>query len=528
MSKFFFVPIVVLLLAVGLMAQQPRTEWSILWADPDYQDIYPASVCTDAAGAIYVAGTGYHNILGGPDLLLAKYNASGQQLWSKGFDPGTTLWYQARELLIDPAGDLILTGSFEATCVNDVVQSNLAIKYSPAGDVMWEQYDVSLTCSLHVYINDWHCDDAGNLYMCGKSGTDSGMEDLVVAKYDANGDLIWLREVSDPAGELEEAKSIDVDAAGNVYVCGVTSVGFVTSIATLKFSPDGDQEWLREVPRLTEGRDYGRKIKVDHEGNIVAVGIITVTAPPLDYDIMIVKYTPAGDTLWARRHAVAAGLIDDAVTIGIDSDNNIIVGSRVKFGPDWIVGGDWDVFKYSSSGDLLWSDIYDGAAHALDGPGLLLINNNDEVVTLGLTDYIDQSAPINPADMLIRKNGADGAVIWSKTYFGLGSSFEFVEGLALHPDGGWIAIGATQDSLYHSETFIVKYSDYICGDSDGNGTITISDVVFMITYVFGSGPAPDPPLAADADCDGILTISDAVYLIAFIFGGGPAPCSNCP
>ncbi len=66
--------------------------------------------------------------------------------------------------------------------------------------------------------------------------------------------------------------------------------------------------------------------------------------------------------------------------------------------------------------------------------------------------------------------------------------------------------------------------DFISGDADNNGIITISDAVFLITYIFGGGPAPCPLRNGDADCTGIITISDAVYLINYIFGGGPAPC----
>ncbi len=62
-----------------------------------------------------------------------------------------------------------------------------------------------------------------------------------------------------------------------------------------------------------------------------------------------------------------------------------------------------------------------------------------------------------------------------------------------------------------------------CGDADNNGIWTISDAVFLITYIFGGGPAPAQTCLGDADGNGIITISDAVYLITFIFGGGPAP-----
>lgn len=69
--------------------------------------------------------------------------------------------------------------------------------------------------------------------------------------------------------------------------------------------------------------------------------------------------------------------------------------------------------------------------------------------------------------------------------------------------------------------------EYVCGDADSSGLVTISDAVYLINYIFAGGPPPMPLLSGDADCNGLVTISDAVYLINFIFGGGPAPCADC-
>lgn len=69
---------------------------------------------------------------------------------------------------------------------------------------------------------------------------------------------------------------------------------------------------------------------------------------------------------------------------------------------------------------------------------------------------------------------------------------------------------------------------YICGDVDDDELINISDAVFVISYIFNSGTAPDPIESGDVDCNGLTNITDAVYLIAFIFGDGPAPCAECP
>ncbi len=67
-------------------------------------------------------------------------------------------------------------------------------------------------------------------------------------------------------------------------------------------------------------------------------------------------------------------------------------------------------------------------------------------------------------------------------------------------------------------------SSYHCGDANGDGSVDISDVVYLIALIFSGGTAPNPLLAGDANCDGGVDISDVVYLIALIFSGGLAPC----
>jgi hypothetical protein len=104
--------------------------------------------------------------------------------------------------------------------------------------------------------------------------------------------------------------------------------------------------------------------------------------------------------------------------------------------------------------------------------------------------------------------------------------------------GGHITFTPTGSGTY---TFILKATDvcgltdydtsvvnvtssYHCGDANGDGSVDISDVVYLIALIFSGGTAPNPLLAGDANCDGGVDISDVVYLIALIFSGGLAPC----
>jgi hypothetical protein len=90
---------------------------------------------------------------------------------------------------------------------------------------------------------------------------------------------------------------------------------------------------------------------------------------------------------------------------------------------------------------------------------------------------------------------------------------------------------SANDSTGYSEVFTFGRKlapTWMCGDADGNKMVNISDAVWLISYVFSGGPAPEPLVAGDVDCNGMVNITDAVYLIAYIFGGGAAPCASCP
>ncbi len=65
---------------------------------------------------------------------------------------------------------------------------------------------------------------------------------------------------------------------------------------------------------------------------------------------------------------------------------------------------------------------------------------------------------------------------------------------------------------------------FMMGDANTSGAIDISDVVFLINYIFGQGGAPYPYRQGDVNCDRGCDISDAVYLIQYIFSSGSVPC----
>lgn len=103
----------------------------------------------------------------------------------------------------------------------------------------------------------------------------------------------------------------------------------------------------------------------------------------------------------------------------------------------------------------------------------------------------------------------------------------------LYPESLRIANIGLPDSCIQTKAELIYDIDFhsgvvanyvICGNTDANALVNVSDVVYLITYVFTGGPPPAPLSSGDVDCNGIVNVSDIAYLIAFVFGGGTSPC----
>ncbi len=66
--------------------------------------------------------------------------------------------------------------------------------------------------------------------------------------------------------------------------------------------------------------------------------------------------------------------------------------------------------------------------------------------------------------------------------------------------------------------------DLPCGDANADGIgPDITDLVYIVTYMFASGPAPPQMELVDVDGSGYgPDIADLVYLVTYMFQGGPA------
>lgn len=290
----------------------------------------------------------------------------------------------------DSAGNVFVSGKYEmpanfsgtfVTCAGN--HDIFVAKYGPAGDFKWVRTAGGVWGD---YARAAACDKAGNVYITGEiemtcdfgSGVklDShGNNDIFLAKYNTNGDLLWAKWLG---GGPDSDRGYGItECNGSVYVTGnfqgactfegipINSVGRY-DILVAKYSSDGVFQWIRTAGGT--GDDEGWAISHDQDGNVYETGYFNGTAnfngtsvrSNGGRDIFIAKYNPAGNLVWVRT---AGGSSDDyGKGITIDNNNRIFItggfrSSRAYFDSQRIrsSGGD-DIFiaSYTASGNFNW------------------------------------------------------------------------------------------------------------------------------------------------------------------------------
>ncbi|MFH1687601.1 MAG: S8 family serine peptidase, partial [bacterium] len=126
----------------------------------------------------------------------------------------------------------------------------------------------------------------------------------------------------------------------------------------------------------------------------------------------------------------------------------------------------------------------------------------------------------------------DGPIV--SLFFELGTppSFGQATDIALDGYAGYLPSFSTATTAYSPIAAAGNVSYLSCcqgirGNIDGDPleTIDITDLVYLVNYMFNGGP--EPPCMKEANVDGDifenLDIADLVYLVTYMFSGGPAP-----
>jgi hypothetical protein len=200
----------------------------------------------DPSGNAYLVGELYGNAL---DLgcgslpsngseFIAKFDPSGQCVWSQGYGPFGHLNYTQNEVLaLDDAGNVIVAGGFYGT-INFGTGAMTAPspgmdvfiqKFTAGGTVLWaESFGVGASVAQATGIGT---DGSGNILLDGTFSqtldlgcatlTESGLTgagDIFIAKLDASGNCDWSQSFGDPNQQL--GGPLAVNACGDPAITG--------------------------------------------------------------------------------------------------------------------------------------------------------------------------------------------------------------------------------------------------------------------------------------------------------------------
>jgi hypothetical protein len=79
------------------------------------------------------------------------------------------------------------------------------------------------------------------------------------------------------------------------------------------------------------------------------------------------------------------------------------------------------------------------------------------------------------------------------------------------------------DTTPFSQDGDVLYYGHSVGDLNVDGQINITDLTFMVGYLFNGGAAPRVVATADVNASGNVNVADVTYFAAYLFSGGEAP-----
>src|SRR5207237_8075237 len=131
-------------------------------------------------------------------------------------------------------------------------------------------------------------------------------EDIATNKYNSSGTLLWSRRFAGTGYGEDHGYAIAVDASGNVFVTGRTWMGTANNndIITIKYNSSGDSLWVKKYNGPGSNHDEARSIAVDASGNVYVTGTCygTVSTHGLFQDYITIKYNSAGTQLWAASY----------------------------------------------------------------------------------------------------------------------------------------------------------------------------------------------------------------------------------
>ena len=259
-----------------------------------------------AGGTWVVADNTGAYVVGGSEARMQKFDATGTLVWDRTFLPSGgdgTFWDAAAF----PGGGAVAVGRSEA--------GPLLQRVDAGGTARWASTVVP-ALGASTILQRVAVDAAGNVYAAGtRVGATPGVDDIVMARFDADGGLAWMRTrpgVAPGRGTAthDMVTALAVDAGGNAIVAGTASTAVDYVAWTAKIDPAGRILWSDEFTTRDDARTEARALGLDALGHAY-VGGTGVGASGIEGFVR--KLGPGGAVVWTLRWA---GILKDVIVGG--------------------------------------------------------------------------------------------------------------------------------------------------------------------------------------------------------------------
>ena len=349
------------------------TLWKAVYNGPANDADFGATIAVDNSGNVFVTGRSFGNGTG-TDFATIKYDTAGNQLWVQRYNGTNNDDDAPVSIAVDASGNVYAGGwsSHAGTGVDYAI-----VKYSSSGSQVWVRFYNGSGTGNDI-MNAMIVDGNGNLYATGRS-RGAANDEYATVKYSSAGTLLWAARYEGSGSD--EAAGLTVDQQGSVIVTGyATTAATGKDYTTIKYNNAGIQQWLKKYNRTGTTDDEAVGVVCDISGNIYVTGFCTGTNTA-STDYVTVKYNSNGDQQWTKVfNSGLVGVDDKASSIDIDQTGNIYVtGSTISSGSD----ADFGTLKYSPTGDLLWSVLYESSLSGSDNAVMVKADKNGNVYVTG-------------------------------------------------------------------------------------------------------------------------------------------------
>ncbi|MEO7263825.1 MAG: SBBP repeat-containing protein [Ferruginibacter sp.] len=427
----------------------------------------PHAMTVDAAGNVYVTGSGGRTTVG-QKYFTIKYNTNGDLLWEHDYTNSASGEY-GNAIAVDASGNVFVTG-FSTS--DDDYWSIGTIKYDAAGNRKWvKHYKGDSKTNDQISGKAIAVDASGNIFVAGYKYYEGSNKDLIILKYNTNGDLVSSNRYDGPGND--EPVAMKIDPAGNICITGKSIRNGFYDCITLKYNSNCNIIWENLYDGPSGKGDVPSDIAIDANGNIFITGL-TDGGAATKYDMLTVKYSAAGVKLWDKIYNGPQNVKDVANAIAIDPEGNAYIT-----GYSGDIGGyqdntDYVTIKYNALGVQQWLKSYDSPAGMYDEALGIVIDANGSIYVTGdsytLTTLLDmgtikytQCDIVCPANIAVGNDAGkcDAVVNFNPaTYTGdCGNSFTYSHNTGIAFPVGITTVTATSDQTGASCSFTITVRD---------------------------------------------------------------------